>query len=83
MSEPSKAYKKSFGLKPDKGDLFKHPRLPLVYDERGKLSKVLSDSSKKQRGIYSQRSDLDTTAVDQTIFLILIKRNKQKVLVKN
>ena len=78
MSEPSKAYKKSFGLKPDKGDLFKHPRLPLVYDERGKLSKVLSDSSKKQRGIYSQRSDLDTTAVDQTIFFNINKKKPAK-----
>ena len=78
MSEPSKAYKKSFGLKPEGGDLFKHPKLPLVYDEKGKLSKVLSDSSKKERGLYSQRSDLDTTAIDQTIFFNINKKRKSK-----
>ena len=78
MAEPSKAYKKSFGLKPDKGNLFKHPKLPLVYDDKGMLSKVLSDTSKKQRGLYSQRSDLDTTAIDQTLFLNIGKKKTKR-----
>ena len=26
---------------------YKHPKLPLLYDEKGKLSKILSTSSKK------------------------------------
>jgi hypothetical protein len=78
MAEPSKAYKKSFGLKSNKGSLFKHSKLPLVYDERGKLSKVLSDTSKKERGLYSQRSDLDTSAVDKAVFMDINKKKSSK-----
>ena len=78
MAEPSKAYKKSFGLKSDKGNLFKHPKLPLVYDDKGMLSKVLSDTSRKQRGLYSQRSDLDTTSINKTLFLNIGKKKTKK-----
>mgnify|MGYP003627201404 FL=1 len=75
MAEPSKAYKKSFGLKPDKEKLFKHPKLPLAYNEKGMLSKVLSDTSKDD---YTKISKLDTSIIDKTLFFDISKKKKSK-----
>ena len=69
------AYKRSFGLKVPKETLYKHPNLPILYDEAGKLSKVLSDTTKRS-SYAGETSSLDTSQVNPAAFTP-VKRSKK------
>ena len=70
------AYKKSFGFKVPEETLYKHPSLPLLYSEKGRLSKVLSDTSKSTM-YAADTSQFDTTQVSKNAFTPIKKSNGQ------